>query len=70
MPNRKPSRNRQCPYKGHCTNVCYGENPCDFALKFDKMQKKITRLGAENEALKKENAALKAKLDTILHPNF
>ena len=70
MANRKPSRNWQCPYKGHCTNVCYGENPCDFALKFDKMQRKINRLTEANAALTKENAELKRRLETVLHPSF
>ena len=70
MANRKPSRNRQCPYKGHCNDVCYGETPCDFAVKFDQMQRKINRLTEENASLKKENAELKQRLDTVLHPNF
>ncbi len=66
MPGSKTGKNRQCPYRGHCSNECYGENPCDFALKFDKMQKKINRLIDKNAALKKENEELNRRLKTIV----
>lgn len=51
---KKTGKNRHCPYRGHCSNECYGENPCDFALKFDRMQAKITRLEKRNSKLTQE----------------
>lgn len=38
---------KYCPYKKHCCNECYGENPCDFAKAFDRMGKKIEKLEKE-----------------------
>lgn len=66
----KTGKNKQCPYRTHCSNECYGDNPCDFAAKFDKMQKKINRLSKANSDLVQENTALKERLDTLLHPKF
>lgn len=67
---KKATKNRQCPYRQHCSNECYGENPCDFAVKFDQMQKKINRLTEKNGALEAENKALRDRVETLLHPNF
>lgn len=32
---------KTCPHKRTCRDVCYGDNPCDFALAFDKLSRKI-----------------------------
>ena len=63
-------RNKLCPYKGHCNNDCYDEFPCDFAVVFDKLQRKIDRLKNQNSILKAENERLCDRIDIILHPNF
>lgn len=63
-------RNKLCHYRGHCNDACYGENSCDFAKAFDRLQKKIDRLTAENQNLKAENESLSTRLNTILNPNF
>ncbi len=34
-------RSKDCPYKKTCTNVCYGSQPCDFALAFEGLERKI-----------------------------
>lgn len=59
-----------CPYRRHCRNECYGENPCVFAKAFDGLQKKNERLKAENLRLKAENEDLSRRLDDVLHPAF
>lgn len=51
-------KNTLCPYKRHCNNECYGENPCDFAKSFDRLQRKIDRLTKENESLKADRESL------------
>ena len=68
MANNK--RNKLCPYKRHCHDACYGENPCNFAKTFDGLQKKIDRLTTENRNLKVENELLSRRLDVLLNPNF
>lgn len=34
-------RNKLCPYKKTCSNVCYGSQPCEWALAFDKLSRKL-----------------------------
>lgn len=34
-------RNKFCPYKKFCREECYGSQPCDFALAFDKLSRKL-----------------------------
>ena len=34
-------RSKLCPYKKTCIDACYGEQPCDFALAFDKLQNQL-----------------------------
>lgn len=41
-----------CPRKRVCRDECYGENPCDFALAFDKLARKIDRKTVCIESLK------------------
>jgi len=48
-------KNKFCPYRRHCRDECYGENPCSFAKAFDGIHSKL-------EAQKKENTKLKRKL--------
>lgn len=36
-------RNKLCPYRRSCADACYGDNPCDFALEFDALSKKLER---------------------------
>lgn len=36
-------RSKLCPYRKRCADTCYGENPCDFALAFDDLSKKLER---------------------------
>lgn len=34
-------RNKFCPYKKLCREECYDSQPCDFALAFDKLSRKL-----------------------------
>lgn len=61
---------KKCPYKNRCNDECYGENPCDFAKSFDKLQKKIDRLTKENESLKADKESLQGRLNAVLNPDF
>lgn len=56
-------KNKLCPYKKTCRDMCYGENPCSFAKAFDGLARKIDRKTVCIEALRAENAELKAKLE-------
>ena len=47
-----------CPRKKVCHDVCYGENPCDFALAIDKLARKIDLKTACIESLRKEKEAM------------
>ncbi len=48
-------RNKFCPYKKFCREECYGSQPCDFALAFDKLARKL-------EWWKGKSAALETRL--------
>lgn len=63
-------KNKLCPYKKHCRDECYGENPCSFAKAFDGLQRKIDRLKAENQELKADNENLNKRLDCLMNPDF
>lgn len=54
-------RNRLCPYKNFCTSECYGENPCEFAKKFDDIKRKLDKQRAENRVLKEEINSLRVR---------
>ena len=56
-------KNKFCPYKKICRDICYGENPCAFAKAFDGLAKKIDLKTACIEFLRAENAVLKAQLE-------
>lgn len=56
-------KNKFCPYKKVCRDICYGENPCAFAKAFDGLAKKIDLKTACIESIRAENAALKAQLE-------
>lgn len=36
-------KNKFCPYKKTCRDICYGETPCAFAQAFDGLARKIKR---------------------------
>lgn len=55
-------KNKFCPYKKVCRDMCYGENPCAFAQAFDGLARKIDLKTSCIESLRAENAELKAKL--------
>ena len=56
-------KNKFCPYKKVCRDMCYGENPCSFAQAFDGLARKLDRKNVCIESLRAENAELKAKLE-------
>lgn len=67
-----------CPRKKICRDTCYGENPCDFALAFERLGRKldlkdtcIESLKTERDDAKKatQNSEIKMELPdgTILH---
>lgn len=56
-------KNKFCPYKKVCRDMCYGENPCPFAKAFDGLARKIDLNTSCIESLRAENAELKAKLE-------
>ena len=47
-------KNRFCPYRKTCSDVCYGDQPCEWALAFDKMARKLERLKGIAEKLETE----------------
>lgn len=75
MAKIKTGKNTQCPYRGHCHDVCYGENPCDHAKKYDLLHSRNKNLKKSNDELMAENASLKKSLgetpignmDTLKH---
>ena len=67
-----------CPRKKICRDTCYGENPCDFALAFERLGRKLDLKETCIESLKTErndarkatqNSEIKMELPdgTILH---
>lgn len=60
-------KNKFCPYKKTCRDICYGELPCAFAQAFDGLARKIDRKTVCIESLRAENAALKARLEQEEH---
>jgi len=60
-------KNKLCPYKKTCRDICYGENPCAFAKAFDGLACKIDLKTVCIESLRAENAALKARLEQEEH---
>lgn len=60
-------KNKFCPYKKTCRDICYGENPCAFAKAFDGLARKIDLKTVCIESLRAENAALKAWLEQEEH---
>lgn len=60
-------KNKLCPYKKTCRDICYGENPCAFAKAFDGLARKIDLKTVCIESLRAENAALKARPEQEEH---
>lgn len=68
-------KNKFCPYKKTCRDICYGETSCAFAQAFDGLARKIARKTARKiarktvciDSLLAENAALKARLEQEEH---
>lgn len=58
-----------CPIKKHCFDKGSCET-CELGKAFEGYAKKIKRLKEKNEKLQVENAELKERIDTLLHPNF
>lgn len=56
------SKNRLCPYRKTCRDICYGENPCAFALALDGLSRKIDRKTVCIESLRADKSALEAEL--------
>ena len=50
---------KHCPQRKYCKDECYGENPCDFALAFDKLARRIDLKTVCIESLKDELRRLK-----------
>ena len=49
------------PRKGTCKDTCYGEQPCDFALAFDRLARKLDLNTVCTESLRTECDELKEK---------
>ena len=64
MAKTKNGKNKHCPYRGHCHDVCYGEQPCDHAKKYDQMHKQIQKLKQSNASLKDAHSSVSA-MDTL-----
>lgn len=62
MAKNKTGRNAQCPYRGHCHDVCYGENPCDHAKKYDQLHSRNQKLKKKSDELLSEIASAKESL--------
>lgn len=65
MAKTKKGKNKHCPYRGHCHDVCYGDNPCDHAQKYDLLYKRLQNLQKSNNELLKENRSLESKLSNV-----
>ena len=52
---------KHCPYRKHCNDACYGENPCAFAVAFDKLARKIDIKTVCIESLRAEIEKLKSE---------
>lgn len=68
---------KSCPHKKHCQNECYGDNPCDFALAYDRFTRKveardgiIQKQGVEIDGLRKCSLAESRQMfgDYVLTP--
>ena len=55
-----------CPRKRVCRGECYGDNPCDFALTFDRLGKKLDRKTVCVESLNAEKTQLRRELDAAV----
>ena len=53
------SKCKHCPQRKFCKDECYGENPCDFALAFDRLAHKLDLKTVCVESLKDEIRQLK-----------
>ena len=47
-------RSKDCPYKKTCTDVCYGSQPCEWALAFDKLSRKLEWWQGKAEKLERQ----------------
>lgn len=48
---------KSCPHKKTCKNECYGENPCEFALAYDWLTRKVE---ARDDMIKRQRDELGA----------
>lgn len=62
MEKNKTGKNTHCPYRKHCTDVCYGEYPCDHAQKYDLLYHRIKNLKKSVSSLSAANCILQEKL--------
>lgn len=64
-------KNRRCPARVCC--IDYNCNACETCATGNlilKLLGKNKRLKAKNDALQEENAKLKERIETLLHPDF
>lgn len=64
---------KTCPHKKICRNECYGENPCNFALAFDRLARKIAdrdELIAEQKATIRDTSKGPAALDSRIFGDY
>lgn len=48
------TRNKLCPYKKTCVNTCYGSQPCEWAVAFDKLSRKLEWWKGKAEELERK----------------
>ena len=58
-----------CPARRHCWDKGNCHN-CEFGKAYISLVDKNSKLKAQNAELKKEVEGLKARIDTILNPEF
>lgn len=46
---------KDCPHKKTCRDECYGDNPCDFALAYDRLARKVK---ARDDIIQKQRVEL------------
>ena len=61
-------RCKLCPYKKTCSDVCYGSQPCDFALAFDSLERRIVLWKGKARAAQKPFLSRRVYGDYVLVP--
>jgi len=59
-----------CPCEKTCRCECYGENPCEFAKAFDRIEQKIVSLRSDHDELERRISLMKRYIKQLEEQNF